>query len=90
MPPVFEAFLGVQDRNSSRADGDTLLFQLYRKHDSVPSFAVGKCIAEGWAYVFSFFCVTDVIGTLSMLFEISFLLGDAGKVAAQADDAASG
>mmetsp|Transcript_59779 Transcript_59779/g.142275 ORF Transcript_59779/g.142275 Transcript_59779/m.142275 type:complete len:1068 (-) Transcript_59779:24-3227(-) len=42
-----------------------------------------RCISESWAYVFSFFFVTDIVGTVSMLFEISFLLGDAGKLASQ-------
>lgn len=39
-----------------------------------------RCIVEFREYPFSFFFWMDVLGTLSMIFEISFLLGDAGKM----------
>lgn len=39
-----------------------------------------RCIAETTDYAFSLFFWMDVIGTLSMVFEISFLLGASGKM----------
>jgi len=39
-----------------------------------------NCIVEGGNYVYSFFFLADVVGTVSMIWEVSFLLGNAGTM----------
>eukprot|EP00931_Biecheleriopsis_adriatica_P048864 TRINITY_DN28235_c0_g1_i1.p1 TRINITY_DN28235_c0_g1~~TRINITY_DN28235_c0_g1_i1.p1 ORF type:complete len:991 (-),score=251.07 TRINITY_DN28235_c0_g1_i1:53-3025(-) len=41
---------------------------------------IANCIVEYTTYPLSFFFWMDLIGTLSMMFEISFLLGTSGKI----------
>mmetsp|Transcript_58126 Transcript_58126/g.135907 ORF Transcript_58126/g.135907 Transcript_58126/m.135907 type:complete len:777 (+) Transcript_58126:148-2478(+) len=49
-----------------------------------------NCVVEGASYYYSFFFLADVVGTISMIWEMSFLLGSAGTMRESTSNSSGG